>query len=729
MFESLRTIFRRKPAQAAPVDEQLEHMQSLDSRRAAYRAAVRDALAKAHIKMEQTGLPVFPQYPLQAYDPPPGVLPKGASGFMAKDAAWQGLLQDSYGSIVTYNGITSSVLDGLGFPGFPYLTELTQITEYRDMSERTAAEMTRKWIKLRSVSGNKETGNKIKEMDADLKKYHIRELFRQAAVLDGFMGRSQIYIDMMDATGDPLELKTPLLLNKYKIKKGDLKGFKIVEPITTYPAKYNSNNPLAGDYYIPSAWFVYGTQVHATRLLTFISRPVPDLLKPVFNFSGISLSQLGQPYVDYWLNTRNSVGKLLRNFSITWLKSDLDTLLQKDGDSLIARVSLFTKLRDNQGVFLLNKDSEEMGQLNTPLSGLDKLQAQAQEHMAAVAKTPLVILLGITPSGLTDASDSSLRIYYDYVADQQEMIFRRPLETILKILQLNKWGEVDDDIAFDFEPLMAMTAKELSEIRKSDGDRDAAYITAGVVSPEEVRERLIKDPDSGYNDISADEVPTPAAPTGEGEAVGEAAAALGEGGNAAPGHPGQADNAAHLAGAMGAPVPKDADAMQHAAHLAGQLGGAAPKPLSGQEHAAAKLAGVLGKATPLPPQEADAASLKKELALSHDAGMIIDMIEAANKLANDGGFRGNQHIGGVSDAGHPFDVAMQLSRAAHKATLNASKLGTGRAHKAAHASHSRAIDAHKRALSSASVGEQHIHKAYIDAHKAACGMHKSGGAL
>lgn len=721
MLDSLRKIFRSKPA---PVrDEQLEHLQALDQRRIEYRAAVRRALDVAHTKMVATGVPVFPQYPLQAYQPPPGVLPKDVTGQMAADTAWQGLLQDNYGAIVTHNSMSSSVLDGLGFPGFPYLTELTQITEYRDMSERTAAEMTRKWVKLRSISGA-DQGDKIKELEKDLKKYRIRELFRQAAVLDGFMGRAQIFIDMMEADGE--ELKTPLMLNKYKIKKGDLKGFKIIEPITTYPAQYNSNNPLAGDYYIPSRWFVYGQSVHATRLLTFISRPVPDLLKPVFNFSGISLSQLGQPYVDYWLNTRDSVGKLLRNFSITWLKSDLDTLLQKDGDTLINRVSLFTKLRDNQGVFLLNKDDEEMGQLNTPLSGLDKLQAQAQEHMAAVAKTPLVILLGITPSGLTDASESSLRIYYDYVADQQEMIFRRPLEVVLQVLQLNKYGEVDDDITFDFEPLMAMTAKELSEIRKADGDRDVAYITAGVVSPEEVRERLAKDPDSGYDDISADEVPTPPAPTGEGAAPGEEAAALGEGGKAMPGHPGQEDNAAHLAGALGNGAPKNATAMQHAAHLAGVLGGEAPKPLSGQEHAAATLAGKLGKAAPLPPQEAAAEKLKQGLGAA-DAAMIIDMLDAANKLAADGGFRGNQHIGGVSEAGHPFDVAMQLSRAAHQATLNATKLGTGRAHKAAHASHSRAIDAHKRALSSATAAEKHIHKAYIDAHKSACGIHKAGG--
>ena len=39
-----------------------------------------------------------------------------------------------------------------------------------------------------------------------------------------------------------------------------------------------------------------GRQVHTSRILTFIGRPVPDLLKPAYSFGGLSLVQLG--YVD-----------------------------------------------------------------------------------------------------------------------------------------------------------------------------------------------------------------------------------------------------------------------------------------------------------------------------------------------------------------------------------------------------------------------------------------------
>jgi len=450
-----------------------------------------------HLASLDSGKPEPIQFKIAAYVPPVGVAPashvKGAT--LAMDA-----------TITNMQGSNAQFFSLLGFPGFPFLTELAQISEYRDISERSASEMVRKWVKFRSV-GNKDQSEKIQAIEACLRKHHVRDLFRQCAVYDGFFGRSQLFVNLGDTEGS--ELATPLILSPAKIKKGSLKCFKIIEPITTYPAQYNASRPLQPDYYKPSSWFVYGQEVHSSRLLLFESRPLPDLLKPVYNFSGISLSQLAQPYVDYWLNTRESVGKLLRNFSTTSLSTDLSGLIATGGDELLNRIRLFTQTRDNQGIFLLDsgmgQSGEQLSQINTPLSGLDKLQAQAQEHMAAVAKTPLSILLGITPTGLNASSDSEIRIFYDYVSDQQEVLFRRNLETVVKIIQLSEFGEIDDDVVFDFVSLYAMTEKELSLIRKSNAESDQLHVQLGAVSPEEVRHRLANDPDSGWNNLVTSE--------------------------------------------------------------------------------------------------------------------------------------------------------------------------------------------------------------------------------
>jgi hypothetical protein len=129
---------------------------------------------------------------------------------------------------------------------------------------------------------------------------------------------------------------------------------------------------------------------------------------------------------------------------------------------------------------------------------------------------PAIVLTGISPSGLNASSDGEIRIFYDWIAAQQEAHWREPLEVILKAVQLSLFGEIDPDIGFTFTPLYQMTPKEESEIRLSDSQADCAYIAAGVVDPSEVRERLARDPNGGYQglDTSVELVP-PVEPTDE----------------------------------------------------------------------------------------------------------------------------------------------------------------------------------------------------------------------
>ena len=455
--------------------------------------AVVDAMNEVKSPAKTYGLPVRLEVPVERYAPPKGVCP--ATHVLAMDAAM---------SDAVFNNVVSN-FTGMGFVGFPYLIELTQITEYRDMAERTSAEMVRKWIKFRSTSDNDQRG-RIKKIDARFRELGVRDIFRRATVCAEQQGGSKIFIDLGKDTGP--ELATELVIKDYKIRKGGIRNLKLIEPITTYPASYNASNPKAADYYQPSAWFVYGEEVHASRFLQFIPHELPDLLKPAYNFSGISLSQLAIPYVEYWLGTRTSVGRLLKNFSITTFTTDMgDFISGGTGANLFKRLKSFVSFRDNSSVFVMDgAKGEKLEQINTPLSGLDKLQAQAQEHLATVAKTPLVVMFGITPSGLNATAEGDLRVYYSYIADQQETLYRKPLETLLKIVQLDVDGTIDENLTFDFVPLFEMTEKERAVIRKDSAVEAQTLVTIGSVSPEEVRDKYIADEESGWNNLDADNV-------------------------------------------------------------------------------------------------------------------------------------------------------------------------------------------------------------------------------
>ena len=160
--------------------------------------------------------------------------------------------------------------------------------------------------------------------------------------------------------------------------------------------------------------------------------------------------------------------------------------------------------RDNRGAFAVNNDKEKpetVEFVSAPIAGLDALQAQSQEQMSAVSSIPLVKLLGITPNGLNATSDGEIRVFYDYIHALQQSVFKDNLKRVMDIIQLSEFGDIDDGITFDFEPLYEMSAKERAEIRKVDADTDAVYVAASVLSGNEVREKIAGDPDSPYHSL------------------------------------------------------------------------------------------------------------------------------------------------------------------------------------------------------------------------------------
>lgn len=407
---------------------------------------------------------------------------------------------------------------GAQWLGYPFLAELAQIPEYRLVSEVFAKEMTRKWIKLQA-SGDADKSDKIKIINDEIKTHKIQDKFRKLAELDGFFGRGHLFVDVGVENDELLQL--PLRMQPALFKKGKL-SFRVVEPMWTYPSLYDATDPLDADFYQPKTWYVMSRQVHRTRLIPMISREMPDMLKAAYAFGGLSLSQMIHESVGFWQKTRESVSKLITSFSTSVLTTDMSSVLEAGGaDEIAIRAKLFNGYRDNSGIFMLNR-GEEFQNISTPLGTLDHLQAQAQEHIASVAGIPLVILTGITPSGLNASSEGELQVWSQRVHSMQEHLFREPLRVVIDCIQLDKFGAIDPEIVFDFEPLKEASEEEEGKARRNEAEMDQIYANIGWIAPEEGRLKLASQPDSAYAgiDLSAPPPPMPmmeADPLGGGE--------------------------------------------------------------------------------------------------------------------------------------------------------------------------------------------------------------------
>lgn len=439
-------------------------------------AAVADAVTMAEFK---------------TYVPLPGVIPEAKKQeIFAMDAT-------PYEAInAMYAGTEYS-----GFRGYPALAAMSQQVEYANMHSVFADEMTRNWIEVKSrKEGDHDPA--IDEMERALEKYDVKRLMHEAVRQDSMFGVAHIYIDT-GARGD--ELAKPLFLDPRKITKGSLKGLRVVDPTWVYPAMYNTRWPLQEGFYKPQAWFVMGDTVHESRFMDIVSRPVPDILKPSYNFGGLSLTQLMEDYVTDWRDAKKNVIKLLRTLRMRGLKTDMDARLQSPGE-FDKRIKLFTQYQDNFGIWAYDME-EELTHQQTSLSELSNLLSNYQDQLCMPARITNLKLLGNAPAGLNASGDSELATWHETVSGYQDGDMRRPLENIFKIIQLSEFGEINDDIYFEFRPLDEISEKERADIAKVRVETVAVAADSQLVSSEEAREALKGIENAGFETLDGDYEP------------------------------------------------------------------------------------------------------------------------------------------------------------------------------------------------------------------------------
>ena len=401
-----------------------------------------------------------------------------------------------------------------GFAGYAEMANLGTRPEFSAISKCLSREYTRKWIEFKSVSGDESGAERIEAIQKEFERLDVRGCVRLAAVHDTQFGRAQIVINIRGA--DP---ESPLILSPHCVQVGALESIAVIEPMWTTPDNYNSTNPFGPDFYRPDHWWVLGSRCHATRLLTFVTNPISDILKPAFNFGGYPLFQAVSPYIDNFREVQEATTAAAKMFSTTVFSTNMSQVLQGGGDDddssldastgLIERIKLFIKTRNNQGVFVVDKEDEELNQVNMPISGLSEIQSQALEQVCCITGIPAHILLGVSPSGLNSSREDETRVFYEKIHAEQEAHYRHNIDFLLKVVQLNLFGGIDESITFDFVPLKSMSEKEVAEINQIDANTAATYIGAGVVAPEEVREKIAKAKLSGYNGLDLDSVVSP----------------------------------------------------------------------------------------------------------------------------------------------------------------------------------------------------------------------------
>ena len=398
------------------------------------------------------------------------------------------------------------------FLGYGYLTGLAQNGLIRAGCEMIADEMVEKGITLTTKGNNDPDTDKQAKLDRLnelITKINLLPTLRKAVSISKYYGGSLVYMDFDGIDTASENLLNPLILTKNELRGKKLRRLKVIEPYNLSPGQYNAADPLQEYYFKPRYWFVMGKAVDASRFLPPVQEnELPTILRPAYNFFGIPLAQNVLDAVAHFTECREAEARLLTKFSLTVFRTNLNEQLFSGGDwsQIDNRVNNFVQYRSNDGVMLIDKESEDIDIKSTSLAGVKDIVSQAMEIVAAYFNEPVTKMWGLTPSGF-NTGESDLNNHYDHIASQQEKQLRDQIEYVLKVLQVQEWGEIDNEITFTFNPLSEEKEESIATVNKIKAETQQIYISNGVISPDEGRECLKADPKSGFNNLNEESVP------------------------------------------------------------------------------------------------------------------------------------------------------------------------------------------------------------------------------
>lgn len=455
-------------------------------------AEAQDALRVTEEQVKRTFKP---------YQPPEGVIGPGEEA-MAMDEA-PVFSANLTGAVNSSSTLQQLVHEGIGFPGYPYLSALLMRGEYQNIVHTLSREFFRNWGKFVTKGGKDDEKKKKPKIDAlhnAMERYQVRETLKTLFEHDLVFGGGRCVVITNESDKDPAELQKALTLTSAKIGAGSLLRFRVVEPIWMTPTNYEATNPLNPWFYKPDSWWVLGQKIDASRIVEIVSRPLPDILKPAWNFGGIPLCLMAKPYVQNWLRTRQNVSDIidtLRTTVITTDQADQTGGSRTRGGNLTRRIRLFQKLRDNFGILLLNL-KETASNLTTPLSELAELQAQSLEQICSITNIPVVKFTANSPQGLNASSEGEIRTFYDTGKATRENVIEPAFRRMTDIIQLSEFGEIDPDLVWRWDSLFEETPVEKLDMEVKKAQIRESDIASGQISAEEGRDQIRGDEDSIY---------------------------------------------------------------------------------------------------------------------------------------------------------------------------------------------------------------------------------------
>lgn len=326
-------------------------------------------------------------------------------------------------------------------------------------------DMTKQWFKVTTNIAREH----IDAFDRAQRTTHLRASIVKGMKWGRLYGGAAgiILIEGQNDLAEPLNLDT-IMPNSFKGLyivdrwSGITPGMELISDINDpdygYPEYYDVSNEVGGSVF----------HVHHSRVIRFIGRELPHIECVAENYWGESEVEAIYSEVVKHDNISNNLASLtFKAVQDVYEMENVDQLFAMADQQAQARfwntLQAQTALNSNLGLRVINK-GDAIHQYQYTFSGLSDVSDSQILNVAGAARIPVTKLFGRSPAGLNATGESDIQIYDDYIEELRESDFRPIIEKLLPIMALSAWGEIPDDLDFEFESVRTPSETEKAEI-------------------------------------------------------------------------------------------------------------------------------------------------------------------------------------------------------------------------------------------------------------------------
>lgn len=232
-------------------------------------------------------------------------------------------------------------------------------------------------------------------------------------------------------------------------------------------------------------------EVHESRLIVFPGIFVSNQQRIRRHGWGNSIFvRLMQPVADFQMAYGGAAHLMTDMSQAVYKVVGLAGLIASHNDAAITKRAQVIDMTRSVCRAILIDSQEDFERQATPLTGIPEMLDRFAHRLAAAAEMPVTLLMGMSPSGLNATGDADIRNWYDHIQGLQKKHLTPRIERLLRLIMLAKDGPTKgvepSNWTVKHRPLWQLTDLEQATLRMNQSTTDVAYVTAGVLTPEEV---------------------------------------------------------------------------------------------------------------------------------------------------------------------------------------------------------------------------------------------------